>query len=212
MEELDGSPGLDAADLGERVGLHPNTVRWHLGILRDAGLVESRPEQGGTPGRPRILYALRPGALQPEHSEHRLLATMLTGVVAEHEDAEAVTERVGRAWGRYLVRRASPLAQTSREAATAEVATLLAEQGFEPEVGEGRIDMHRCPFHELAETHPHVVCSVHRGLVAGALEELGSDLEVAGLDVFPRPDVCVLRLATRSGAAEAESARSTAKR
>jgi DNA-binding transcriptional ArsR family regulator len=34
--------GLDASDLGRRVGLHPNTVRWHLGVLADAGLVDSR--------------------------------------------------------------------------------------------------------------------------------------------------------------------------
>jgi predicted ArsR family transcriptional regulator len=59
--------------------------------------------------------------------------------------------------------------------------------------------MHRCPFAEIAEAHPEVVCAVHEGLVAGALEELGSDLEVAGLDVLPRPGLCILRLARRAG-------------
>jgi hypothetical protein len=36
-----------------------------------------------------------------------------------------------------------------------------------------------------------VVCAVHCGLVSGALEELGSDLEVGELAVFVEPDLCV---------------------
>ena len=58
--------------------------------------------------------------------------------------------------------------------------------------------MRRCPFHDLAESQPEIVCAVHRGLIAGALEELGSGLEVEGLDVFVEPDLCVARLARRS--------------
>ncbi len=57
--------------------------------------------------------------------------------------------------------------------------------------------MHRCPFHDLAESHPEIVCAVHRGVVSGALDELGSELEVEGLDVFARPDLCIARLAPR---------------
>jgi predicted ArsR family transcriptional regulator len=55
--------------------------------------------------------------------------------------------------------------------------------------------MHHCPFHDLAETAPEVVCAVHRGVIDGALAELGSGLAVSELQVFPRPDVCVARLA-----------------
>jgi predicted ArsR family transcriptional regulator len=71
---------------------------------------------------------------------------------------------------------------------------LLDQQGFAPEAAEGEIQMRRCPFHELAETHPEVVCAVHRGLISGALGELGSGLEVEELDVFVRPDLCIARL------------------
>ena len=46
---------------------------------------------------------------------------------------------------------------------------------------------------ELARESPAVVCGMHRGLVEGVLEaQLG--LEVNELEVFARPDVCVLRL------------------
>jgi predicted ArsR family transcriptional regulator len=199
VEELRGAGGgLDVRGLAGRLGLHENTVRWHLGLLTDAGLVVSRPAVERKPGRPRMLYLLRPGAQEAAgRDEHRLLATVLTGAVAGLPDGEPRAEEAGRAWGRYLVRRPSPLERLGDERAVAEVTRLLDEEGFGAEAHGTEIHMRRCPFHELAETNPGIVCGVHRGLMAGALEELGSGLEVEGLDVFVRPDLCVARLRER---------------
>jgi predicted ArsR family transcriptional regulator len=197
VAELKGGP-LDAAELGRRVGLHPNTVRFHLAHLRDAGLVASRPAERETPGRPRILYTLEPAALHDRVQEHRLLATMLSGVVAGLDDGPQRAEAAGRAWGRYLVKRPLPLARTSDAEAQAEIVDLLAGEGFEPESAPGEIRMHRCPFHELAETNPQVVCAAHSGLISGGLEELGAELELERIDVFPEPDLCIAHLARRS--------------
>jgi len=185
---------LDAAELARRVGLHPNTVRFHLALLRDAGLVTSRPAARRTPGRPRILYALDRSAAHAADHEHRLLATILTGALGSSDDGADRAEDAGRAWGRYLVERLSPLAAPTTARIESELTTLLERHGFEPEVVGSEIRMRRCPFHELAESHPNVVCAVHRGLVSGALEELGADLEVDELQVFPQPGACVLRL------------------
>ncbi len=190
--------GLDVRELGRRLGLHENTVRWHLGILGDAGLVTSEPAPDGKPGRPRIVYRLRPGAVEAAgKDEHRLLATVLTGAVAGLPDGSRQAEHAGRAWGRYLVRRPSPLRRPTADEAVSEVTRLLGDEGFAAEAHGTEIHMRRCPFHDLAETSPSVVCGVHRGLVSGALEELGSDLEVDRLDVFVRPDLCVARLRQR---------------
>lgn len=193
VEELRGG-ALDAHDLARRLGLHVNTVRFHLALLRDAGLVASCPADRSTPGRPRIVYSLSREAAHDTGGEHRLLAAMLAGAVAGAEDGPQRAEQAGRAWGRYLVKRPLPLVTTSDEDARAEIEALLEEQGFEPERVAGDICMHRCPFHELAETHPQVVCAVHRGLISGALEELRSDLQLTELEVFP----CVARLAASS--------------
>jgi predicted ArsR family transcriptional regulator len=186
--ELEESPqGLDAAELGRRVGLHANTVRWHLGILADAGVVGSRPEPRETPGRPRILYHIAAGEDPRGRDEHRLLATILAGLVPRGEEERCAG--AGREWGRALVRgraAAEPLEG---------VAELLEEQGFEPALEAGALEMRRCPFHDLAEASPDVVCAVHRGLVDGALEELGSTLRVSELQIFPRPGVCVAHFA-----------------
>ena len=194
VAELDAEPGgLDASELGRRLGLHANTIRWHLGILGDAGLVSSKPETRSTPGRPRILY--RPGTRlrSAENDEYRLLASVLADTLSREDRGVDACEQAGRAWGADLVGGRERCSGTEVE----QVVGLLAAQGFEPEADQLAITMHRCPFHDLAEVAPEIVCTVHRGLISGALEELGSPLTVAALDVFPRPNVCVARLAPR---------------
>ena len=195
--------GLDVRELARRLDLHENTIRWHLGILEDAGLVDAAPAPNGKPGRPRMLYRLRPGASAvPGGDEHRLLATILTG-------AHRRAARRPRSWPRRpgargaasSSARPSPLEHVDDEAAVAEVARLLDEEGFAASPHGTEIHMRRCPFHDLAETNPEIVCGVHLGLMAGALEELGSDLAVEGLDVFVRPDLCIARTARRRSAA-----------
>ncbi len=58
--------------------------------------------------------------------------------------------------------------------------------------------MRRCPFHELAEAHPGIVCSVHRGLISGALARARQRLRVERLDAFVEPNLCVARLRRES--------------
>jgi len=201
VDELRGAAdGLDVQELARRVGLHANTVRWHLGVLADAGIVSSRPVGRAGPGRPRIVYTLETEPSEERAVEdHRLLSTILVGMAAQLADGPARAEEAGREWGRHLVNSPQPLVRLSDGEATAEVVELLDQQGFRPETSDGEIRMRRCPFHELAEAHPGIVCSVHRGLISGALAELGSGLRVERLDAFVEPNLCVARL-TQEGA------------
>lgn len=189
---LEAAPaGLDASEIGRRLGRHANTIRWHLGILARAGIVRSDPEPRSAPGRPRILYRLGP-SIGPERSdEHRLLASVLADTVSSTPRGAEACESAGRAWGAELVGGRDREDGGGIEA----VVEILAEQGFEPHADELAIRMHRCPFHDLAEAHPEVVCAVHRGLITGALETLGSNLSVRALEIFPQPSVCIARLA-----------------
>ena len=189
--------GLDVQELTRRLGLHANTVRWHLGALADAGLVSSTPQPRPGRGRPRIVYRAQAAEDGGTRDEYRLLATVLSGTLAATDDGPAAAERAGRAWGRYVVPRRLPLVRASDAEARETVTAVLADQGFEPETAENEIGMHRCPFHDLAESQPEIVCAVHRGLIDGALEELGSELRVDRLDVFAEPNLCVARLARR---------------
>ena len=120
---------------------------------------------------------------------------MLAETLSRDPAGPAVCEEAGRAWGAGLV------AGRRGEEAVDAVVEILDAQGFEPRAREQAIEMHRCPFQDLAEANPRVVCAVHRGLIDGALAELGSTQSVAELEVFPRPNICVARLDRRREAA-----------
>jgi predicted ArsR family transcriptional regulator len=186
--------GLDTNALAQIVGLHPNTVRWHVGVLTDAGLIQSQPEQRHDRGRPSVVHRLTPDGVAHDRDEYRLLATMLTGALAGDSDGEARSYETGVRWGRYLMAVPSPSVRLTPQEATEGVAQLLDEQGFAAEAGDGTICMRRCPFYGLAETNPEVICTLHHGIVDGALAQTGTGVEVERLDPFVEPTLCVAHL------------------
>lgn len=191
--------GLDAAALGERLGLHANTIRWHLGLLGDDGLVESQPERRGGRGRPAIVYRLTPDGVAHERDEYRLLATMLTAAVASGSGGSESAYETGADFGRELA------SGTGSERAIEAVVELLDEQGFAATVEGAEIEMRRCPFWALAAESPQVVCVLHHGLIDGALEAAGSDVRVGELQPFVEPTLCVARLAQRARSTAAKT-------
>lgn len=189
----DASEPLDAGQLAREVGLHPNTVRWHLGVLANAGLVASEVEERHRRGRPRVVYRVTGGATE-EREDYRLLAAVLAGSLSASPDGPAAAETAGRAWGRYLVERPQPLTTVDADAAAGEVVRLLDEHGFRPERENETILMRRCPFRDLAEQHGAVVCSAHLGLIRGALEEIGAPITATRLEPFVEPRLCLAHL------------------
>lgn len=180
-KELGRSPApCSASELAERLALHPNTVRPHLDRMREAGLVEVEPIHRGTVGRPQLRYSLAPGApgLGLDPPAHTLLAGLLAAL-AEQLGADGLDAgTLGRRWGADAIGRR----QTSRGCLAALV-TELDRLGFDPvesELGRGgpdarrvRIDFLHCPFRELAEAYPELVCNLHRGLVEGTVGATG---------------------------------------
>ena len=53
--------------------------------------------------------------------------------------------------------------------------------------------LRRCPFLDVAREHQDVVCSIHLGLMRGALDELG-DVQARDLIPWARPDAYVAHL------------------
>ncbi|MFC4332693.1 helix-turn-helix transcriptional regulator [Streptomyces andamanensis] len=100
---------LGVAETAERTGVHPNTVRFHLDALVAEGRVERRteePRRAGRrpgPGRPRTVYAPRPGMDRAGVRGYHLLARMLLAELASRgPGARDAAVRTGRAWGRSL--------------------------------------------------------------------------------------------------------------
>ncbi|HKD94185.1 MAG TPA: helix-turn-helix domain-containing protein [Gaiellaceae bacterium] len=176
--------GLDTNQLAERLDLHPNTIRWHLGLLTDAGLVHETPERRHGRGRPSIVHCLTGEGIARGRDEYRLLATVLTEVVAGDRDGEARAYEAGVRWGRHLQ-------QGEPEAG---IADLLDQEGFAAEQHGDRVEMRRCPFYALAEGSPQVICTLHHGIIDGALAEAGSEQTVDRLDPFVEPGLCIAHL------------------
>ena len=192
-ELVEARQPVDAAELARRVGLHANTVRFHLGRLAAAGLVRSTLEARSRPGRPHVLY--EPTAEGGEPAEdYRFLARMLASALEAGPDPSGQAERAGHGWGRFLIDRRAPDELVSAEDATGQIERLLADQGFAPERAGNGVRMCRCPFKDLAESHGGVICALHLGLLRGALEELRAPVRVEALRPFAEPGVCVVEL------------------
>jgi predicted ArsR family transcriptional regulator len=183
---------LSAQDLADALGLHANTVRLHLERLRDAGLVDVEAIHRGTVGRPQHLYSLAAGApgLGFDPPAHALLAGLLAAMAEQMgADAEAATA-TGHAWGVEAGKR------TPSRSCLGGLAAELARLGFEPAAdedigpdGTARIDFLHCPFRELAEAYPELVCSLHRGLCEGVVDQAGQG-SVVGFSTLYEPDPC----------------------
>lgn len=216
---------LTSAEIAAELGVHKNTVRFHLESLMQADLVEQTTRAAVGPGRPAQVFSAVP-SMDPTGPRHfRDLAAVLTQALSAHPDGAALAVEAGREWGRSVAAQSSDPIASVNEALEALV-RLLQDFGFAPERGSECIDdgagsrcrdsagsadgglaqgdrrslpmvsVHRCPFLELAEEHQRIVCPVHLGLMRGALEAWGSDVAVDSLEPFDEPDRCLVRLST----------------
>lgn len=203
---------LGVQEIAEQVGLHPNTARFHLDALVEAGLAARESQPRETPGRPIMAYQAAAGDGPAGQRHYRLLAEMLTsmiaGVVPQPDQAAA---EAGREWGRYLTQAPPPYQRLEAGQAVERLSAALAELGFAPEtVAAGsayRLRLHQCPFREVAERHQDIVCALHLGLIDGILGQLRAPVTADRLRPFAEPSVCIAEIgdgtAPRSGAGRA---------
>ena len=195
----DASGPVTLAMLAAVLGGHANTTRQQLDALVGQGLLASRAAPKVGRGRPPKAFALtdlgrRALGTRPEHAE--LVAAFTTHLLSGARPVEEA-RAVGRIWGAGRADATDGFEPGSGEPLAA-VMDVLEALGFEPEqvttdMGESAMVLRACPFLDLAEEHPDVVCELHRGLVDGVLQRLGAHGGVA-LMPFSEPDGCLLRL------------------
>lgn len=184
---------LATADIADSLGLHVNTVRPHLERMREVGLLEVQSDNRGAVGRPQHRYSLAADApsLGLEPPTFALLARMLLRAAALAGTGPDDAADAGREQGRSDGHRA-----TGRPCLDALVRE-LDRLGFDPAVAgdddSSTVAFAHCPFRELAEANPDLVCSLHRGLVEGFVEEVGGGEVVAFRTLVDR-DPCQVEL------------------
>jgi predicted ArsR family transcriptional regulator len=197
---------LGVKQVADQVGLHPNSARFHLDALVEAGLAARAPQARPSPGRPSMGYqAVTDGAVAAGHRHYRLLAEMLTSLVSGVlPEPGQIAAQAGREWGRYLTEQPAPYQRVSASEAIARLTGTLEEIGFAPEPVPGKassLRLRHCPFREVAENHQDVVCALHLGLMQGALAEMRAPVTADRLEPFTEPSLCVAHLAAEPPAA-----------
>ena len=193
-----GSPA-GVQEIAGRAGLHPNTARFHLDALVDAGLAARAPKERTTPGRPSIAYRAVEGGAPAGRRRYRLLAEMLTSLIAGvmPKPGQAAAE-AGREWGRYLTEQPPPYQRLGAGEAVERLTATLEEVGFAPEAVAGgtryQLRLRRCPFREVAENHQDVICPLHLGLMQGALAQMRAPVTADRLEPFAEPSLCIAYL------------------
>ncbi len=188
--ELARSPSpRSTADIAAILDLHPNTVRPHLERMREVGLLAIEAEATGGVGRPQHLYSLAPDApslgLEPPSfpTMARMLLRLAVATGAGPDEAAAAGRAQGTDDAEVLV------GLDCLDALT----LLMAELGFDPAVVEApdgaTVAFTHCPFRDLAERHPGLVCSLHRGLAEGIASTVGGGV-VEGFRSLVDRDPC----------------------
>jgi predicted ArsR family transcriptional regulator len=200
---------VTGADVAERTGLHPSTVRAHLDRLVDAGLLVKARASDGAPGRPAWRY--RAATPQPAPAPYRPLASALLEHLATTGGGTTAAVQAGQAWGRRLAGTATPgqpiraaldaleqLGFDPREVTSAASGTTIGHLDGADVAGaddvEIEVHLHVCPFLELVGQHPDVMCALHAGMVSGVLHGAGAPDGQAFLEPFAAPTACVVRL------------------
>jgi predicted ArsR family transcriptional regulator len=170
--ELARSPlPLATSEVADALGLHVNTVRPHLERMRDVGLLVVDTETRGTVGRPQHRWSLSADApsLGLEPSPWPTLARTLLDAAASGglapEDLAAAGRRQGRADAAQW-----PEGTDCLDGLVLEQARL----GFDPATVEeperATVAFAHCPFRDLADDQPQLVCALHGGLVEGFVD------------------------------------------
>ena len=187
------------SELASRVGRHHNWVREELSRLLAAGLVERRTVRRPR-GRPRHEWAVAPGAKPGgRHPEaYTALGRWLARAVGRGGGLDGV-EEVGREIGREL---APPTQLGAPADALQEVLVTL---GFAPRREPGgsvpvRYVLHNCPYREAVRENQLAICTLHRGITRGLLEQLAPEAELAGfVPRDPETAGCIIEVVGGAG-------------
>ena len=188
---------MTVQELADRLTLHPNSIRFHLARLAREGLVREEQASPTGPGRPRLVYS--PAAPAHPHPDgYELLAEALSEHLARttaRPDEMAV--QAGEQQAHRIMDRPPGATGATADQARQALTQFMGEYGFDPEWDEdgARLWLRNCPFRQQVDHQPEVICSVHLGLLRGALDAVDAPLLVEALHPAPvhHPCLAVLR-------------------
>ncbi len=194
---------LSVDDLSRMMNLQPITIRHHLQMLEDAGLIESYEERSGTVGRPKIYYRIskEPQLIGFPKRLYLTLSNFLIVTMQNLLGAELTRKllyKVGLEMGESTIRKLE--LEDGIEEWTLErfrdifIEGYLREAGTEPEIvkeEEKRIiyRIYNCVFFELALKMPEVICDIlHEAFDEGVTRAVGGIFRIERLTCMGKGD------------------------
>src|SRR5689334_16173308 len=167
-------------ELATLLELHPNGVRLHLERLSDAGLLARARTRHGR-GRPRDMWTIAAGA-QPggdPPSAYADLGRWLAKTIQPRKATLRAVEASGREIGRDLAPAGEGVQPEEKMHAA------LASMGFQPTrevdpAGGLTYRLCNCPYRDAVRENRDVVCTLHRGITRGLLDEISPATKLAG--------------------------------
>ena len=201
----ESSEPLTTSKVAELFGIHPNVARHHLDRLAADGYLEVSQhtpsgKNGPGAGRPAKSYEATSMEVSVHFAPRRfeMLVEMLMRVLDEvaPEDVAAVAEKVGRSYAKELAAEIGTPNEAGYDEAVQAVASAMTGLGFsvDPDAEGQRLLTTHCPFGETAMSHPEVICSLDRGIVAGLFGALSFQCEPVVIPHKTLEDDCVTQV------------------
>ena len=183
------------------VGIGRALAVYHLDKLVEAGLLTAsyrRPPGRGGPGagRPAKVYARSDAEFMVTvpPREYHLAAKLLVQAVAADRSGRTRASLHDAAW-----QLGADLGERHRadrgpgDSARLALEKALSEHGFEPwHDDRGTVRMRNCPFGQLVERQPEVICHMNLALLQGLVAGLNADNLIPVLD--PEPAHCCVSI------------------
>jgi predicted ArsR family transcriptional regulator len=169
LQRLAGGETASVPELADAAGAHENTVRAHVAVLEEAGLIASEPRPAAGPGRPGVQYRLTDRGERLDQ-DFMGLAELLAAALGRAGLPPAALREVGREWGRYLAGR--PGRYDPRE----RLPEILHRLGHDVSIEGEDVRLTGCPCPLIAPDRPGMICELATGVIDGALGAAGSSL------------------------------------
>jgi predicted ArsR family transcriptional regulator len=192
LQRLGNGETASVSELADSAGVHENTVRAHVAVLEDAGLIAGEPRPVAGPGRPGIQYRLTPAGERLDY-DFLGLAELLAAAVGRAGMSPAQLREIGREWGRYLTGRPGQYDLRRR------VPEILRGLEFDATVEEGHVRLTGCPCRTVAPDRPQLICELATGVLDGVLGASGSTQRVGEGFHDPARRDCRITLVQISG-------------
>ena len=122
---------LSAEDIADVLKIHVNTVRSHILILLEAGLIDQNVIESNRPGRPSIKYSS--GERETElNGGYGFLTSVLVGELVTKSFGKDFATNAGKQWGKYFTPQIKPGKVVDISEGTEILNGLLTKLGFEP--------------------------------------------------------------------------------